>query len=71
MVDATWTVALAGISVEVSGLRVGAKVGARVDGVETVAVVGRAEGVEPEQAATATAKIDRKSIEAHRRLIFL
>jgi len=27
--------------------------------------------VEPEQAATCTAKIDRKSIEAHRRLIFL
>lgn len=71
MEDAIWTVAVAGIGVEVGGVGVGARVGARVGGVETVAVAGRAEGVEPEQAATGTAKIDRKSIEAHRRLIFL
>ena len=58
MEDAIWTVAVAGVGVEVGG-------------VETVAVAGKAEGVEPEQAATCTAKIDRKSIEAHRRLIFL
>ncbi len=55
-----WEVAVGGMGVGEGSGTVGATVGA--------AVAGTGVEVEPEQAATNTANIDRKSIEAHRRL---